>query len=158
LSAIGVLYVGTKGARAAAYSGTRLPLDDRANPRIAPTMAGAIAVAPAICSNRERYKGNLQHEACYDVPAICSPRSPCAVTRCMKDMVPGYADWGRKWRGARCETDYARRLQGRGRQWTALAYVDGHADARDAAVAKALTLDEARGESPANIATLPEME
>ena len=28
-----------------------------------------------------------------------------------------------------------------------LAYVDGHADARDAAVAKALTLDEARGES-----------
>jgi hypothetical protein len=35
-----------------------------------------------------------------------------------------------------------------------LAYVDGHADPRDAAIAKALTLDEAR-RIAANIAKLP---
>ena len=36
----------------------------------------------------------------------------------------------------------------------AIAYVYGHADARDAAIAKGLSLDEAR-RIPANIAKLP---
>ena len=38
----------------------------------------------------------------------------------------------------------------------ALAYVYGHADQRDAAIAKSLTLDEARGIA-SNIAKLPDL-
>jgi hypothetical protein len=38
----------------------------------------------------------------------------------------------------------------------ALAYVYGHADQRDAAIAKSLTLDEARGMA-SNIAKLPDL-
>jgi hypothetical protein len=51
--------------------------------------------------------------------------------------------------GVRGET-----FKGNRRQWQALAYVDGHADKRDAEIAKGLTLDEAR-RIASNIAKLP---
>ena len=47
-------------------------------------------------------------------------------------------------------------FKGNRRQWQALAYVDGHADKRDAEIAKGLTLDEAR-RIASNIAKLPSL-
>jgi hypothetical protein len=49
-----------------------------------------------------------------------------------------------------------RRLQDRGLDGQSLAYVYGHANQRDAGIAKALTLDEAR-RIAANIAKLPSL-